>query len=364
MAELFLELLSVALNGQIELSRIPSHGEWEQLYSIADKQALLGICYPAIRKLPNNQKPPCEIANMWLAQVGQVVQQGELHKRVLIEVSSYLKRKGIDVIFMKGLVCASRYPQPELRQCGDIDFVVSGDVYARTLQVLEEIGSVNYQLKHEHHGMAMVDGVLLEPHFKIHNFQNPKNDRVMRILQKEILEAPSVYINVDGNQIRKFPMEFEGMSLISHMVNHVFEEGLGLRQVLDYFFWLQAFEGDKDLFFSYLDRMQMRRAARVFGLIAESFLGLEQGKGCLEPPSDKESLFANQLFVDIMKVGNFGREFYRRKRDGIKDAFANYWWVTRRSFRLAYLCPSEAYWWPVGKLLRFLNKELWRIRGN
>ena len=58
MDELFLELLGVALNRIKELSRIPSYYEWEQLYSMADKQALLGICYPAIRQLPNDQKPP------------------------------------------------------------------------------------------------------------------------------------------------------------------------------------------------------------------------------------------------------------------------------------------------------------------
>ena len=32
----------------------------------------------------------------------------------------------------------------------------------------------------EHHGMAYVDDVILEPHYKVHNFQNPKVDKAMR----------------------------------------------------------------------------------------------------------------------------------------------------------------------------------------
>ena len=206
--------------------------------------------------------------------------------------------------------------------------------------------------------MACIDGVLLEPHYKIHNYQNPKNDQTMRLFQDEILDAAPEYVTIAGERIRKFPMEFEGMFLVSHMVNHVYEEGLGLRQVIDYYFWLNTFNGDKALFFSYLDKMHMRRAARIFGLITELFLGMEKGKGCMEPVSSKEVVFAKKLMADIMKVGNFGREYYHGNRHGFKDFIYNYWWVIKRSFNLAYLCPSEAFYWPAGKFLRFIKKIL------
>lgn len=358
MEELFFELLRVALFRQELLSRKPSSFEWEHLYSIANKQALLGVCFSAISRLPNSQRPPLDLYNMWLAQTAQIVQQNELHTNVLVRVSSYLREKSIDAVFMKGLICASRYPQPELRQSGDIDFVVSEELYVRTLRTLEDLGSVNHELKHEHHGMAWVDGILLEPHFKLHNFQNPKNDKTMRQLQKEVLDGAPCYVKISENRIRKFPIEFEGMLLLSHLVNHVYEEGLGLRQVMDYYYWLQTFNGNKELFLSYLGKMHMRRAARIFGIITELYLGLEIGKGCLETPSPKEIQFAKKLMADIMRVGNFGREYYHSTVKGIGDVFKNYVWVFRRSVSLAYLCPSEAHWWPYGKMYRFIKKHI------
>lgn len=358
MEELFFELLRVVLFRQELLSRNPSSFEWEQLYSIANKQALLGVCFSAISRLPNNQRPPSDLYNMWLAQTAQIVQQNELHTKVLVRVSSYLEGKTIDAVFMKGLICASRYPQPELRQSGDIDFVVSEELYVKTIRALEELGSVNHELKHEHHGMAWVDGILLEPHYKIHNYQNPTNDKAMCQLQKEVLNGTPSYYCIAENRIRKFPIEFEGMYLVSHMVNHVYEEGLGLRQIVDYYYWLQAFDGDKALFLSYLDKMQMRRAARIFGIITELYLGLEHGKGCLEKASTKEIQFAKSLMADIMRVGNFGREYYHGTVKGIRDVITNYMWVFRRSVRLAYLCPSEAHWWPYGKMIRFIKKHI------
>lgn len=89
--------------------------------------------------------------------------------------------------------------------------------------------------------MAHIGGVQLEPHYKIHNFQNPWNDRMMMRLQKEVMDAPKCNAEIGRKKIRKFPMEFEGMFLVSHMVNHVYEEGLGLRQVMDYGLWVMGY---------------------------------------------------------------------------------------------------------------------------
>lgn len=99
-------------------------------------------------------------------------------------MSELLEANGIEAIFIKGLVCASRYPQPELRQCGDIDFVVQEEDFAKTLDALDEVAEVDRSLVHEHYGIAHTGGVQQEPHYKIHNFQNPWNDRMMRRLQR------------------------------------------------------------------------------------------------------------------------------------------------------------------------------------
>lgn len=353
MQELFLELIHVAVGNQDRLSRCLSDKEWSTLYAMSEKQTMIGICFRGIQQLPQEQKPSAGNYYNWLAATTQIQQQSEMHRKVICKVARHLKARGINAIFMKGLTCASRYPQPELRQCGDIDFVVRSEDFEKTLGALEEIGTVDHSLIHEHHGMAWVDGVTIEPHYKIHNYQNPKNDKTMRKLQKAVLNAPACYVDIAGEQIRVFPQVFEGMFLVSHMVNHVYEEGLGLRQVLDYYYWLGHFDGDKEMFFALLDKMQMRRAARIFGLICENYIGLEKGKGCMEPASEKDIAFADKFIQDIMAVGNFASGI----RSELTSPTKSYWWVTKRSLRLAYLCPSEAYWWPVSKMKRYIWKK-------
>lgn len=364
--QLFFELIRVAIGTSESLSYIPKPKEWQALYDMAKKQSLVGVCFAAIQRLPEDERPPELLYLTWMGMAAKTQQQCEEHRRVLKVVSEFLNGKGHRAIFMKGLTCAERYPEPLLRQCGDIDFVVKVEDFDDVMSALEEIAEVDHDLVHEHHGMAHIDSVQLEPHYKIHNYQNPKNDRMMRSMQQELLNGkdrcmmqigdPSKYSGQLA-EIEKFPLEFEGMFLVSHMVNHVYEEGLGLRQVMDFAFWIKDLPNhkdfDMDLYHEYLRKMHMTEAARIFTCICEKCLGIDRlimGYAY----TDKEKEFAERLLEDIMAVGNFARGAEKRPEAG----WQAYWWTTKRAWRLGYLCPSEARWWPVSKFVRFFDKKL------
>lgn len=397
MNKLFFELIRVSIGEEACLSHTPKAAEWKELYSIAKQQSLVGICFAGLQKLQRQcQCPPEALYLRWMGMAAKIQQQGEKHREVIGRVCELLTTKGIDAIFMKGLVCAERYVVRGaasdtdnfsnhstlttnlslLRQCGDIDFVVCEEDFAKTLDALEEVAEVDRSLVHEHHGMAHMDpstgpgqdSVQLEPHYKIHNYQNPWNDRMMRRLQKEVMDAPKCYVEIGGKKIRKFPMEFEGMFLVSHMVNHVYEEGLGLRQVIDFAFWINALkvrgerlevrdEGlevrgfDMELYHEYLRKMNMTRAARIFTCICEKYLGVDRfimGYAYTE----KEEAFADKMVADITAVGNFAKDVK------LEAGLHAYIWTTKRAFTLGYLCPSEARWWPLSKFARFFWKKL------
>lgn len=52
--KLFFDLIRVAIGTQNTLSRPPSKGEWAELYAMAKKQSLVGICFAAVQKLTKN----------------------------------------------------------------------------------------------------------------------------------------------------------------------------------------------------------------------------------------------------------------------------------------------------------------------
>lgn len=51
MNSLFFELLRVSLGIQEELSRVPTTKEWDNLFELATKQTLVGICAQGVKQL-------------------------------------------------------------------------------------------------------------------------------------------------------------------------------------------------------------------------------------------------------------------------------------------------------------------------
>lgn len=353
-----LELVRSAIWDKMPAQEMFLSCDWLSLFRLAKVQTVAGLMADAVSRLPSECLPPKEVRMMLIGYMQQIQRMNEVHRKVIKKVYGLLKENGTDAVFMKGLIVGTRYPNPMLRQCGDIDFVVAKKDFEKTLKLLEQIGTVDYELIHEHHGMAFVDGVTLEPHYKVHNYQHPKNDKAMQGMFEEVFPTKLKCIDIDSEPIPVFPESFESVFLISHMVNHVYEEGLGLRQVIDYAMLAHKACGkiDPKRHEDYLRRMHMERAHRVFVRICEKYLGLSPDIWSFQY-TDKEMAFADLMTKDIMQVGNFGRGEYVFHRDGMWGDFQNYCWVTKRALQLGYLCPTEAYMWPISKMGRYWEKK-------
>lgn len=206
--------------------------------------------------------------------------------------------------------------------------------------------------------MAWVDGVTVEPHYKVHNYQCPSTDHAMQEMFASVFPSELSSADMDGYAVPVFPTTFESVFLISHMVNHVYEEGLRLRQVIDYAMFLSSCADKIDWLqhHEYLHQMRMERAWRIFTCICVDYLGMSLPSQ-VKPFSHQEKMWAEKMMTDIMRVGNFGRGEYVFQHRGLKDAFNNYCWVVKRCRNLGFVCPSEARWWIISKVKRFFWKR-------
>lgn len=361
--QLFLELLQVSLGTRDKLSRNPDEAEWGHIFELAEIQTVSGILVDGIDKLPNIQRPPINLLLEWIG-ITQIIEcQYQLHKTIAKKTYDCLKAANLDVAFMKGLVCGARYPHPEHRQCGDIDFVVADKDFYKALNKLEEIGTVDRELVHEHHGMIYVGDVNLEPHYKVHNYQNPKVDNAMQDIFDEVFPQSLVEVNLGELKLPAFPSAFECALLVGHMVNHVYAEGLGMRQVVDFMMFLQK---EHEIIKSddcrrHLKLIRMERAFRIFACLCEDALGMSHELLGLRY-SFKEKKYANKLLADILKVGNFGRGADYLGQNRFLVPIRSYFWVFGRCVTLGYLCPAEARWWPVSKFVRYFRGKLLKKR--
>ena len=63
--KLFVELIQIALNNRAELSQTPTENQWQALFALAKKQALLGVTYAAIERLSAEQRPTRRLLLQW-----------------------------------------------------------------------------------------------------------------------------------------------------------------------------------------------------------------------------------------------------------------------------------------------------------
>lgn len=356
---LLLSLLRAALFGEKLDASAFAEANWKQILRLADIQAVSSLALDGMGMLPASAlRMPLGEKLSHIGKMQRLEQVNMLNRCVIVKIDKVLKSEGIPVVFMKGQTTALRYPNPLHRTPGDIDFVVNPKDFKMTMEVLEKIGTVDHGLVHEHHGMAWVNGVTVEPHYKVHNYQCPSTDHAMQEMFASVFPSELSSADMDEYAVPVFPPTFESVFLISHMVNHVYEEGLGLRQVIDYAMflhrcadkvnWMQHHE--------YLHRMHMERSWRIFTCICVDYLGMPLPSQ-VEPFSNQEKVWAEKMMADIMRVGNFGRGEYVFQHRGIKDAFNNYCWVVKRCWNLGFVCPSEARWWIISKMKRFFWKK-------
>ena len=235
---LFLLLRAALFEEKIDASKFVE-ADWIQIFNLSDIQTVSSLVLDGIGMLPHSVlQMPLDKKMLLIAKMQRMEQINTLHRSVIVKIDKALKAEGIQAVFMKGQTVALRYPNPLHRTPGDIDFVVAPKDFDRTMDVMEKIGKVDHGLVHEHHGMAWVDGVTVEPHYKVHNYQRPSTDQAMQEMFSSVFPSGLSSADIDGYAVPIFPPTFESVFLISHMVNHVYEEGLGLRQVIDYAMFL------------------------------------------------------------------------------------------------------------------------------
>lgn len=355
---LFLLLRAALFEEKIDASKFVE-ADWKQIFYLSDIQTVSSLVLDGIGMLPHSiLQISFDKKMMLFAKMQRMEQINTLHRCVIVKIDKALKAEGIQAVFMKGQTVALRYPNPLHRTPGDIDFVVSLKDFDRTMAVMEKIGKVDHGLVHEHHGMAWVDGVTIEPHYKVHNYQRPSTDQAMQEMFSSVFPSKLSYADIDGYEVPVFSPTIESVFLTSHMVNHVYEEGLGLRQVIDYAMFLSSCADKIDWLQhrEYLHQMHMERAWRIFSCICVDYLGMSLPSQ-VESFSHQEKVWAAKMMADIMRVGNFGRGEYVFLHRGFKDAFNNYCWVVKRCWYLGFVCPSEARWWIISKVKRFFWKK-------
>lgn len=383
---LLFELIQVGLGNRLALSTVPTAEEWKMLLSMSRKQAVTGICYVAMQRLPQGQWPDIMTVRQWAMMASVLPTRNAKATQECLETVDVLTKAGLDHCILKGQSLHDCYPE-EMRQYrtpGDVDvwvkpFGKDGTASeARALTKAERMriiefawdvsGDKELPVYHHIHCERLLPDNLVELHFTPSFSINPfDNRRLQRLFDSHWNDRERCSYG-----FMAMPKGLNLVFMLSHISRHVVTEGIGLRQLLDYYMVLKSFCDDEAahrLNGDLSSRTAVMGAIRKVGMkgicsavmyVMQQVFGMDD---CLLlcKPNDK---LGKELLQDIIDGGNFGREHERVK--GIYDGKNNavrFFRSLKSSMRLFRSYPREIIWVPYSNLITSINKNYWRHKG-
>lgn len=155
-----------------------------------------------------------------------------------VKVCKNFENKGFANCILKGQGNALLYPDPYMRTPGDIDIYLAGG-RKRVMQYINKV--CPNQVMRYHHVDFPVMKTAIEVHFTPSYMFFPIHNSRMQKWFKEVmdLQCSNVVTLPDGyGEITVPTTSFNVIYILSHLYRHVFTEGIGLRQLIDYYFVL------------------------------------------------------------------------------------------------------------------------------
>jgi len=349
---LFLDLVQVSLEVRPCLSASPSGKEWEALYAEAVRQALTGVLWTGVERLPPEQRPPREVLLRWYAAAEQARSLNRRLNREAVAVERHLRERGFEAVILKGQGMAVLYPWPLSRVPGDIDvWAWRGSAGAKRSLSAERKSLLDLARERT----AEPEGVTychvhypLPGHAEVELHCTPSWMNCFRLnahLQRFFAEeAPAqlghtAELPEGAGRITVPTAEFNRFYILLHIYRHLFGEGIGLRQLMDFYFVLRQPDTAESRMrtLELLRHFGMRKFAAAVMYVEQRVFGLAP-RYMLLPPDEREGRF---LLDEIMQAGNFGRYDARIRRRAGEGAFGRFVRSLRRNARFLRHYPRE-----------------------
>ena len=240
--QIFFEFLRFCIGSESEIPSSLKEADWKELYRIAQKQCLVGILFDGILKLP-----PAEVGMskdlllQWMMQCQMLEKANMRLNDAAIQVSEWFRRKGFRTCILKGQGNALLYPNGLHRTPGDIDIWVEGGD-KRGISFVRSI-SPHEKACYHHIEFPSYKGVEVEVHYRpsflLCFWHNRKLQKYYERVKVEQF-SHRVMLGEQG-EIAIPTVEFNLIFQLTHIYAHLMNEGIGLRQLLDYYYVLCDF---------------------------------------------------------------------------------------------------------------------------
>ena len=360
------DFLKYCLGGKDNMSNVVANIDWQQLYSFASKQAILGLCFECIERLgeeyPEELKQNSigrELLMTWMGKAQQIRRQNMKVNGVAAKLYSKFREDGLRCCILKGQGNALMYPNPYSRTPGDIDVWVNA-----SREEITEYAKRHFNLEDDirfHHIETSVDGVPVELHFFPCSMNNPLyHARLLKWFKRNAdMQCSNVVSLPEGiGEIAIPTTAFNVIYQLTHLYHHFFDEGIGMRQIIDYYYVVTNDEllVIRDTLQRELKYLGLWKFAGAVMYVLHEALGLSEEK-MIAPKDEKRGKL---LLTEILNGGNFGRHFTKYGHFTQQGMGKKYFLKIWRNMHFVRYYPAEALSEPIFRTWHFF----WRMKNR
>lgn len=365
MSELF-DFLKYCLRAKSDVNKVIAGIDWQMLYSFAFKQALLGLCFDGIERLGKEYPEELklnpigrELLMTWMGKAQQIRRQNMKVNGVAAKLYSKFREDGLRCCILKGQGNALMYPNPYSRTSGDIDVWVNA-----SREDITEYAKTHFEIGDDirfHHLETSFDGVPVELHFFPGIMNNPiYNARLQKWFKRNAdLQCSNVVSLPDGiGEIAIPTMAFNVIYQLTHLYHHFFDEGIGMRQIIDYYYIVNNDEllVVRDTLQRELKYLGLWKFAGAVMYVLHETLGLSEEK-MIVPLDEKRGKL---LLAEILNGGNFGKHFTKYGHFTQQGMAKKYFLKIWRNLHFVRYYPAEALSEPIFRTWHFF----WRVKNK
>lgn len=352
---------------------------WRDFYNFCKKQTLVGVAFDGISRLPKGSVADKALLLEWYARSEMIRRMNIRLDRASADIYHRITSAGYRCCILKGQGNAMMYPNRYARTPGDVDvWVVASRDEINTLAL--RLAGCNGRVGEEslNHVELMVDGVSVELHSTpiiVSDFV--RNRRIQRWVAANADRQCVNVVDLDADSgsndaseggvgkrlcISVPTADFNVIYQLMHLYHHYFYEGVGLRQIVDFYMLLHKADvsapcGDGAVMSGDAKLERMLRSFGLYGFAGAVMyvLHVVMGLGSSRMIVPMDEIRGKMLMDDILRGGNFGHGAPTAAKG--HGAMEHNLGRLRRDLRLLLYYPAEAFCEPLFRVWHFL----WRM---
>ena len=363
----FFAFLKYCLGYKGNISRVVDSMDWQELYSFASKQALLGLCFDGIERLGKENPEELrlnpigrELLMTWMGKAQQIRRQNMKVNVAAGKLFSMLREDGLRCCVLKGQGNALMYPNPYSRTPGDVDVWIDAS-RERIMEYTQKKFELGDDIRLQHLETSL-DGVPVELHFFPCSMNNPiYHARLQKWFRRNVdLQCSHIVGLPDGTGDIAVPTSaFNVVYQLTHLYHHFFDEGIGMRQIIDYYYVVSMLNVNCEMLTwlpKELKHLGLWKFAGAVMYVLHETLGLSEEK--MIAPMDGRR--GKLLLTEILNGGNFGKYFTKYGGFTHQSMGKKYFLKIWRNMHFVRYYPAEALSEPIFRTWHFF----WRMKNK